>query len=349
MSVTTTSGDENNIDEILANIEKLQTTEQQLISQLDTYTSEGGFTSTDPEILKLLGQINNIAASRISMFNIISNNATILQTGVSQTRTDLVNQMTLLNVVEDQLNQARQKIDNLYSKNDTKMRMVQINTYYGQRYEAHSEIMKKIIIICIPLLILFILKKKGLIPETISNYLIGLVIAVGAFLLIHNMWDIFTRSNMNFNEYDWKYENPAAQAPSIWEYNKKNFFNFDNLFDNLMDNLGLCIGDKCCSDGLTFDTKKQQCIIPPTRTTPTAAARAAAAAATTPAATTPAATTPVTTTPVTTTTTPVIDAFTSRNGLAGSFISNYFDDKKDTVNGVSPNSNDFQSYAHIGY
>ena len=343
MSVTTTSGDENNIDEILANIEKLQTTEQQLISQLDTYTSEGGFTSTDPVIVKLLEQINNIAASRISMFNIISNNATILQTGVSQTRTDLVNQMTLLNVVEDQLNQARQKIDNLYSKNDTKMRMVQINTYYGQRYEAHSEIMKKIIIICIPLLILFILKKKGLIPETISNYLIGIVIAVGAFILIQNVWDIFTRSNMNFNEYDWKYEDPMAQAPSIWEYNKKNFFNFDNLFANLMDNLGLCIGDKCCSNGLTFDTKKQQCIIPPTRTTPTAAAAARAAAARAAAATTPAAATPAAAT------TPVIDAFTSRNGLAGSFISNYFDDKKDTVNGVSPNSNDLQSYAPVGY
>jgi hypothetical protein len=108
-----------------------------------------------------------------------------------------------------------------------------------------------------------------------------------------------------------------------------------------MDNLGLCIGDKCCSNGLTFDTKKQQCIIPPTRTTPTAAA-ARAAAARAAAARAAAATTPAATRPV-------IDAFTSRNGLAGSFISNYFDDKKDTVNGVSPNSNDLQSYAPVGY
>ena len=330
MSVNNTLGDENNIDEILTNIEKLQHTEQQLIRELDSYTSEG-FTASDEKIQELLKQINNIAESRISMFSIISNNANILQNGVSQSRTDLVNQMTLLNVVEDQLNQARQKIDNLHSKNDTKRRMVQINTYYGQRYEAHSEIMKKIIIICIPLLILFILKKKGILPGTISNYLIGIVIAVGAFILIQNIWDIFTRSNMNFNEYDWKYEDPMAQAPSIWEYNKKNFFNFDNLFDNLMDTLGLCIGDKCCSNGLTFDTKKQQCVIPPPRITPTAAAAARASATAAAAAT------------------PNIDAFTSRNGLTGSFISNYFDDKKDIVNGVSPNTNDIQSYASADY
>jgi hypothetical protein len=320
----------NNIDEILANIEKLQNTEQQLIRELDIYTSEnGGFISTDPKIQELLKKINNIAESRILMFNIISNNANILQTGVSQSRVDLVNQMTLLNVVEDQLNQAKQKIKQLNGKNDTKMRMVQINTYYGQRYEAHSEIMKKIIIICVPILILFILKKKGLIPETISNYLIGVVIAVGAFVLIQDMWDIFTRSNMNFTEYDWKYEDPMAQAPSIWEYNKKNFFNFDDLFSNLMENLGLCIGDKCCSDGLTFDTSKQKCLIPEQKINPLNPLNASSAA--------------------------VTDTFTTMNNNGNmnmnnneSFVSGYFDDlndKKDSFNGISPNNYDNQPYA----
>ena len=36
MSVNNTLGDENNIDEILTNIEKLQHTEQQLIRELDS-------------------------------------------------------------------------------------------------------------------------------------------------------------------------------------------------------------------------------------------------------------------------------------------------------------------------
>jgi hypothetical protein len=328
--------DRNNIDEILANIEKLQNTEQKLIRELDMYTSEnGGFVSTDPKIQELLQKINSIAESRILMFNIISNNANILQTGVSQSRVDLVNQMTLLNVVEDQLNQARQKIDQLNGKNDTKMRMVQINTYYGERYEAHSELMKKIIIICVPILIIFILKKKGFIPETISNYLIGIVIAVAAFVLIQDMWDIFTRSNMNFNEYDWKYEDPMAQAPSIWEYNKKNFFNFDDLFSNLMENLGLCIGDKCCSDGLTFDTKKQQCIIPEQKINPLNASAAAAAAVIASSASASA-----------------TDTFTTMNNNGnmnnsnnGSFISTYLNDNRDTFNGIAPNDYNNQQYA----
>ena len=99
--------EENNINDILAKIEKLQQTEQKLIEELDIYTStNSGFVSTDPKIIDLLTKINNIAESRILMFNIISNNANIMQTGVSQSRVDLVNQLTLLDVVENQLNQA---------------------------------------------------------------------------------------------------------------------------------------------------------------------------------------------------------------------------------------------------
>ena len=161
----------NNISDILNQIQNLQATETKLISALDAYTSASGYVSSDPALIEMVNNINNIADARIAMFQTISQNANMLQTGVSQSRTDLVAQMTLLNAVEDQLNQAKGKIDELQSTNDTKMRMVEINTYYGQRYEAQSNVMKQIIMICIPVLILFILKKKSLIPETIANYI----------------------------------------------------------------------------------------------------------------------------------------------------------------------------------
>jgi hypothetical protein len=196
------------------------------------------------------------------MFATISQNAGIIQTGVSQSRVDLVAQMTLLNTVEDQLNQAKKKIEELNSTNDTKMRMVGINTYYGQRYEAQSNLMKKIITICIPVLVIFILKKKSLIPETIANYIIGIIVAIGAFILMLNMWDIYTRNNMVFDEYEWKYDNPDAHSPSIWEYNKQHMFNFNNLFQNLMANLGICVTDKCCAPGTMYSEKASQCVLP---------------------------------------------------------------------------------------
>jgi hypothetical protein len=127
--------------------------------------------------------------------------------------------------------------------------------------------MKKIIMVCIPLLILFILKKKMILPETIGNYIIGVVIAVGAVYILYNVWDIFTRSNMDFATYDWEFEQPEGQIPSIWEYNKKNMFNLDGLIKNLMGNLGVCIGEQCCSPGLVYDSTKMLCTKPPTAQT----------------------------------------------------------------------------------
>ena len=252
----------NNIQTILDNIKKLQDTEQALIAQLDDYTKDR-FNTSDPKIGEFITKINNVADARIAMLQVISSNANILQTGVSQSRIDLVSQLTLLQVVEDQLNDAKRKMEKLSNRNDTQMRLVEINTYYGQRYEAQSNLMKKIIMVCIPILILFILKKKSIIPETIATYVIGIVIALGAVYIMGSVWDIFTRSNMDFNTYDWNFEQPGAQSPSIWEYNKKHMFNFNDLIKNLSANLGICVGEQCCAPGLVYDKPKAICVQPP--------------------------------------------------------------------------------------
>ena len=221
MAITDISG--GSIEDILNNIQTLQTTEQALIEKLDALTSTTGYDRTE-------------AAA-------------------------LVTQMTLYQVVEQQLNDAKAHLDSLNSRNDTKLRMVEINTYYGNRYEAQGKLMKTIILFCLPVLILYIIKKKGLIPETISNYLIGIIIAVGAIVILRNIWDLWTRSNMDFNSYNWDYEwsDPASQIPSIMEYNNKHMFNFSGLFQNLMANLGLCVDDKCCAPGTYYNKAKGQC------------------------------------------------------------------------------------------
>ena len=258
------NGDEENtnIEDILNQIKGLQDTEQSLMTQLDTAASSPGFNSSDPEITTLLSNINNISESRKALFEAVSDKLAVLQEGVSDSRVNLVGQLTLLKVAESQLNDAKTKMNSLENRNDTKMRLVQINTYYGKRYEFQSKLMQKIIMVCIPLLVLFILKKKSMIPELISNYAIGITIAVGAIFIIRNMWDIYTRSNMNFDEYDWKYEDPSKSAPSIWQYNKDNLLKIDNPLKTLMKNLGICVGDDCCADGLYFDKEKQKCVIP---------------------------------------------------------------------------------------
>ena len=74
------------------------------------------------------------------------------------------------------------------------------------------------------------------------------------------MWDINTRSEMNFDEYDWKYEDPSLHIPSILQYNKDHLFNFDNPLKNLAENLGICIGEGCCDNGMYYNDSKQKCV-----------------------------------------------------------------------------------------
>jgi hypothetical protein len=248
-----------NISSLITSIQDSQTTEGQLIAQLDTLSSQANFNPQSPVVTTLLAQIQSLSDARIAMFRSLSDQATILQSGVANSRVDLVSQLTLLNVVNDQLIQARASINNLQGQNDTKKRMVEVNTYYGKRYEAQSNLMKLIIMFCAPLLVLFILKKKSLLPPMISNYLIGITMAIGLFMVIQKMWDISTRSNMDYDEYSWEYTDPSATDPSIWEYNKKNAYNFENPLKALVGNLGSCFGEGCCADGLFYDKTKQQC------------------------------------------------------------------------------------------
>ena len=247
------------VDSLITSIQNSQTSEQALIANLDNLIKAPGFNVNNTGVQSLMDSIKSLSDARVAMFRSLSTQADTLQAGVSNSRVDLVSQMTLLNVVEDQLAQARTAIDTLHSQNDTKKRMVEVNTYYGQRYEAHSKLMKIIIMVCVPLLLLFILKKKGLLPPMISSYVIGITIAIGAIFIMREIWDISNRNNINFDEYDWKYEDPANYSPTIWEYNKKNFFNFDNPIKNLVGNLGLCVSSDCCAEGLYFDQKKQKC------------------------------------------------------------------------------------------
>jgi hypothetical protein len=248
-----------NISDILANIDKLQNTEQQLVTQLNTASSKPDFKVTT-EITNLISQINNLSDARIALFNSIGDQASIMQGGIASSRDNLVSQLTLLKTVEDQLGKARDNNALIQNRNDTQTRMVEINTYYGKRYEAQSKLMKTIILVCVPLLVFVVLKKKGILPETLANYVIGLTLAVGLIFVIRAAWDISTRNNISFDEYNWSYESPASQIPTVWEYNRDNLFNIENPLKNFMGNLGICVGENCCSEEQFFDTKKQLCV-----------------------------------------------------------------------------------------
>jgi len=242
----------------LANIDRLQKLEEDLYSILEQQTSVPGNVGNYEMII---GKINDLALARVSLFQTLGSMHEYVQNSVSNSRVDLVDQITMAKVVEQELKDSRAHLNGLAEIKNDKIRMVEINNYFAQRYKEQSSLMRLVIYLCIPLLLLGIVAKLHVIPDTLVHYLTGITIAVGVYLFARRAWDISVRSNMNFNEYEFGSDDPEKLHPTIWEYNKKHFFpNFS--LGNVIGKVGVeCYGNSCCSVGMHYNEKRHQCVL----------------------------------------------------------------------------------------
>jgi len=245
----------------LDNIQRLQTMEKDLYTQLEKSSASGGDIAGQDAII---AKINELSQIRISLFNELKDMYKDTQGRVSQSRIDLVDQMTVAGVVENELNNAKTNLNALSDNKNQKMRMVELNTYYSQKYREYSRVMKLVIYFTVPILILAILRKKTFIPENIANILIVILIIVGGIMVVLRLVDLSSRSNMNFDEYDWGWD-PSRYEPTVLQYDKEQLSGVvsDMKHDtsNFSKSLGLgCIGEECCSDGTVYDKEKQICV-----------------------------------------------------------------------------------------
>ena len=246
---------------IVKQITDLQNNEKTLYTKLEKLSAQGAPVS---EQTKIVDKINELSQLRILLFKELTNMYELMQTNVANTRVDLVDQMTVVGVVEQQLNAAKASMNELKATQQGKMRMVEINTYYASKYRAQGEFMKLIIMVCAPLLILAICAKKGWIPKNIANGVMGVIIVIGGYFIIRRAINLSSRNNMNFDEFDWAWD-PDANNPTVYEYDKEQLQGVsDDVEDDVNSfakDMGLgCVGSACCAPGTTYDDKKQQCI-----------------------------------------------------------------------------------------
>lgn len=249
----------------LNNIQQLQASEKEMYSKLEANVANNG---SKDEQNAIIVKINQLSQLRISLFKTLTSMYDSVQSSVANSRVNLVDQLTAVGIVENELNNAKAHLNELESTKNNKMRMVEINTYYGKRYKAHTELIKKIILISLPLLILAILKKKDLIPSIIPDAVIygisGLIILVGGYLILKDIVDIYSRDNMDYDAYNWSF-NPEAAKPSVYEYDKAQLLGATNSIvddaQTLAFGLGVgCVGANCCSEGMVYDENGKKCI-----------------------------------------------------------------------------------------
>lgn len=257
----------------LANIKELQDMEQQLYSELE----DGNKSLTTAEEKQIVNRINELSQMRTGLFNNMKDMYSYLQNNVAESRNDLVNQMTTLGIVESELNNAKKNMKDLEREKYDQLRMVEINTYFGQQYQAQGQLMRLLAIFCVPILLIGILANSNVIPQStmstqnvhnIAGGLIFVLLLLAVYFIGRKWWDISNRDNMNFSEYTWDFD-PRDAEPSVYDYDmnqlsaawgktKSEFAKGENLGSDI--GIG-CLGEECCAKGTKWSKKNNKCMV----------------------------------------------------------------------------------------
>jgi hypothetical protein len=240
----------------LTNITDLQNIEKDYFSKLSSGLMQDSL--TPEEKYMLVQKINEISNMRINLYKNLNGMYSFYNSNIASTKDILEEQITAIDIVENELNASKLKMKAIEEEKYNKLRLVEINSYYGQQYSQHSSIMKIIIMICVPILILTILLNRGILPKGIYSVLLVIIVVVGVIYLWKYILSAASRDNMNYQEYDWNFQ--SKNAPEI-----------DTSGVGTKDPWALlpstCIGSGCCDTGFTFDSTVNKCILPPTTTT----------------------------------------------------------------------------------
>ena len=95
-------------------------------------------------------------------------------------------------------------------------------------------------------------------PGFVYYILLFIVAIVGSYFLWFRLMSIWSRDNMNYQEYEWPF------YPG--ELTKSSTISGDPWAG---ENIGGCLDQECCAPGTIFDASINQCVIPSTTTTST--------------------------------------------------------------------------------
>ena len=215
---------------------------------------EGKTLNADQQKL-IIDKINQISQMRMGLYANLKDMYSYYQEDVSSSRNTLNNQMVSVDVIENELNDSKRRLNLLETQKDNKIRLVEINTFYGKQYDAHKQIMQIVVIICIPVLILTVLASKGILPPKITALLTGIIIIIGLFIIGAKIIDLSNRDNMNFDEYDWYFNKDEAPTSST-----ETTTDTSSSSDPWATPTYTCSGAECCYENSTFDSVQNKCI-----------------------------------------------------------------------------------------
>jgi hypothetical protein len=233
--------------QILNDIQSMQQMEQQLFTSLETNTTLSSQQQSD-----IVNRINQISKMRVNLYQTLSGVNNFYENALTSSIGTLKEQTAAIGIVEQELNRAKQRLELLEAEKNNKIRLVEINDYFSDKYAEHSNLMKIIIFTLIPVIILAILNNKGFLPNSFFYILLTIVVIIGSIFFWYRLGSIIMRDNMNYQEYDWSFNPNSASTTSTSTSTTDPWFT-----SNIP---GTCVGQYCCSSGQTYDSSLNQCV-----------------------------------------------------------------------------------------
>ncbi len=237
----------------LNNIKQLQEEEQKL------YTSLNNVTLTPEQRQLIVNKINEISQMRMNLYATLKDAYVSYQQNASESNETLSQQIQAIDILENELNESKRKINLINQEKENKLRLVEINDYYGKRYIAHTELMKTIVYMCVPIFVLSMLYHNGILPFFLFIFLCMIIFAYGTYYAFLQFLDILNRDDRYWDEYNWYFN--KKEAPS-YEPNKNKITKGGIEITNPWETPKVtCIGSACCPDGTIYDSDQNMCIV----------------------------------------------------------------------------------------
>jgi len=231
--------DQNNVrvQQTLSDLDKLQQSESRIYDLLQQ-------TQNPTQRVIYIQEINGLSQLRINLFR-----------GLGDLFSNSASQVQQLRAMESILNEKKDAINQLSQDNATQIRTLQIDDYYGKMYASHANVLKTIVLFCIPLVLLKVI--QPMLPDALYSLFFIVDITIACFVVGKQVIDISNRDSTDYDKYNWYFN--LAKAPPVTP-------SATSGSSSLTGASTTCVGQACCSPGLTFDSTMNQCITNPPST-----------------------------------------------------------------------------------
>lgn len=189
-------------DELTEQISNLQKLENDKYIALDILLKSNPSPDNVAQQKTIINDISEISTLRSKLFDTLLNNTSSHLMVNEQMNSNLEDKNKIITLTENDLMEKKNALEAEQQKTMNSKRMVDINTYYHKQYTARVKIMKLLVLICFIIIFFIVLMHLGWLPQELVTVIVVIVLFAGLLYIGYLVNDMYQRSNVNFDEYN---------------------------------------------------------------------------------------------------------------------------------------------------